>query len=79
MPIIKRAIKKLHHDRKRTSYNAKTKANLRTVVKDMRKKPSQKTLTVAYKSLDKAVKTKIIHANKAARLKSRLSKLLKQK
>jgi small subunit ribosomal protein S20 len=77
MPIIKRAIKKLRHDRKRSSYNAKTRENLRSVVKTMRKSPSKKNLTTVYKTLDKAAKTRIIHANKAARLKSRLAKLVK--
>ncbi|MCK4520152.1 MAG: 30S ribosomal protein S20, partial [Candidatus Omnitrophica bacterium] len=35
-------------------------------------------LAEAYKSLDKAVTKKIIHRNKAAKRKSRLSKLLKK-
>jgi ribosomal protein S20 len=75
MPIIHRAIKKLRHDRKRTAVNAKTRENLRSMVKVMRLHPTKKALTVAFSTLDKAVKTKIIHANKAARLKSRLNKL----
>jgi small subunit ribosomal protein S20 len=77
MPLIHRAIKKLRHDRKRSAVNAKTRAILRTTVKAMRKSPSKKAIALAYKTLDKAAKTHIIHPNKAARLKSRLSKLIK--
>ena len=51
---------------------------LRDVVKSMRKSPSAKSLTVAFTALDKAAKKHIIHKNKADRLKSRLSKLLKK-
>ena len=37
---------------------------------------STATLSEAYKKLDKAAKTHLIHPNKAARLKSRLTKAL---
>jgi ribosomal protein S20 len=40
--------------------------------------PGKKTLSAAFKALDKSAKGHIIHKNKAARLKSRLSKLLKK-
>lgn len=44
----------------------------------MRKKPTVKTLESLFSALDKAVKGRVIHKNKAARLKSRLSKLMKK-
>jgi ribosomal protein S20 len=47
-------------------------------VKAARKAPSKKTITAAFSTLDKAAKKNTIHKNKAARLKSRLSKLLKK-
>ncbi len=78
MPIIASAIKKLRHDRKRTETNRVTKESVREIVKSMRKKPSEKTLTSAFKTLDKAAKRNVIHQNKADRLKSRLAKLLKK-
>lgn len=78
MPIIKRAIKKLRHDRKVTVANAKKRATIRNVVKAYRKQPTFKKLTGVFQTLDKAAKSKLIHKNKAARLKSRLSKLLKR-
>ena len=79
MPITKRAVKKLRHDRKRTVQVKRVHASLQKLVKSMRKKPTQTALTKAFTALDKAAKTHIIHKNKAARLKSRLAKLLAKK
>lgn len=79
MPIIKSAIKKVRKDKARTSHNNKREAALKKAVKQVRKNPSAKTLNVVFSSLDKAAKVHLIHHNKAARLKSRLSKLLNNK
>lgn len=78
MPITKQAEKKLRHDKKVTKHNATKKKNLRAVVKTMRAKPTEKQLQSVFSVLDKAVKTHLIHKNKAMRLKSRLSHLLKK-
>lgn len=51
---------------------------VRKSVKAMRRAPSKKSLTHAFSVLDKAAKKNTIHKNKAARLKSRLSRLLKK-
>jgi small subunit ribosomal protein S20 len=74
MPVIKSAIKKMRKDRERTKHNLVIKLNLKDLIKKARRTPSPKTLQEVQKALDKAVKTKLIHANKASRLKSRLSK-----
>lgn len=79
MPIIKRAIKKLRHDTKVTERNAKSRLVVRNAVKVARSSPTKKTLSEAFAILDKATKHHIVHANKAARLKSRLTKLLAKK
>lgn len=79
MPITKRAVKKLRHDRKRTVYTERVRASLQKLVKSMRKKPSEKSLSAVFAALDKAAKTHTIHKNKSARLKARLSKLLAKK
>jgi len=79
MPITAQAEKKLRHDRKTQVKNAKRRSQVRAVVKMMRTKPTEKQLSDVFQTLDKAVKLHVIHANKAARLKSRLSKLLKKK
>jgi small subunit ribosomal protein S20 len=78
MPITKRAIKKLRHDRIRTTHSNNIRESLRKVIKSARVSPGKKSLTAAFASLDKAAKGHIIHKNKAARLKSRLAKLLKK-
>lgn len=41
-----------------------------------RKKPTKKNLGSVFSELDRAAKKHVIHKNKAARLKSRLSKLV---
>ena len=79
MPITYRAIKKLRHDRKRSAVNEAMHKKVKDLVKATRKTPTVKKLSGAYQGLDNAVKHNIIHPNKAARLKSRLSKLLKKK
>ena len=79
MPITKRAIKKLRHDRKRAVDSDVVRTTLRKLVKAARVTPGKKTLTTAFAALDKAANKHLIHKNKAARLKSRLSKLLAKK
>ncbi|MFZ2025434.1 MAG: 30S ribosomal protein S20 [Microgenomates group bacterium] len=79
MPITAQALKKLRHDKKRSVATATKRAYVRSVVKDMRKTPNVKQLSTVFATLDKAVKMHVIHANKAARLKSRLSKLIAAK
>lgn len=76
MPIIKQAIKKLRRDRERSAENALKRETLRSVIKSYRKSPSKKALSDVFSKLDKASKMHIIHANKASRLKERLSKML---
>lgn len=76
MPIIKQAIKKLRRDRELAQANAVKREMLRSAIKAYRKSPSKKSLSDVFSKLDKAAKTHIIHANKASRLKERLSKLV---
>ena len=78
MPIIKSASKKLRHDRKRTKITMTARKAVAGILKSTRKTPTNKSVSLAYQALDKAAKRSIIHKNKAARLKSRLSKLLKK-
>jgi len=77
MPVIKQAIKKARQDKKKTKENALRKGAYKKAVAAFRKSPSVEGLNKAYVALDKAGKTNIIHRNKASRLKSRLSKMLK--
>lgn len=66
----------MRQDKKRTLRNEKVQAALKGLIKNMRREPTAKTLSEVASKLDKAAKTHIIHPNKAARLKSRLSKKL---
>lgn len=79
MPIIAQAAKKLRHDRRRTKQTMAGRVALRDLIKTFRKSPTKKSLNSVFSALDKSTKRHIIHKNKAARLKSRLSKALKTK
>ena len=79
MPITKQAEKKLRHDKHITRVNMSIRKKVRMKIKTFRSKPDKKTLPETYSALDKAVKNHTIHKNKAARLKSRLAKMLIKK
>jgi len=55
----------------------RVKKNLKKTVAAFSKNPTTAALKTVYKLADRAAKTNIIHKNKAARLKSRLSNLVK--
>ncbi|MEK7616598.1 MAG: 30S ribosomal protein S20 [Patescibacteria group bacterium] len=76
MPIIKSAIKKVRKDKVRTARNQKRALALKGLIKKTRTSKTAKNLSAVYSALDKAAKVKLIHPNKASRLKSRLSKLV---
>lgn len=66
----------MRRDKTATERNAQKKVAMKSVIKTMRRTPNTKNLDLVFSTLDKAVKTNFIHANKASRLKSRLSKLI---
>ena len=74
MPIIQSAIKKVRKDKLRTARNKKREDALKILIKRVRTTKAVKDIQAAFSALDKAAKVKLIHPNKAARLKSRLSK-----
>lgn len=75
MPIIKSAIKKAKQDKKRTALNRAFSNKLKEALKKTKKGDFDARLV--YSVIDKAAKKGIIHKNKAARLKSGVSKRLK--
>jgi small subunit ribosomal protein S20 len=79
MPITVGAIRKLRADKLKAVINLKVKKALKEAVSLMRKKPTEKNLKDLFMRADRAVKGRVIHKNKAARLKSRLSALVKKK
>ncbi len=76
MPITKGAIRKQRADRIKTTINDRVKSLYRQALKKARQKPTPKSVSEAFQKLDRAAQAHVIHRNKAARLKSRLSKLL---
>lgn len=79
MPVIKSAKKALRQSEKKKESNDKLRRNIREAVRVLKKSPSVETLKTAYSTLDRAVKQHIFHKNRAARLKSNYSKLVKAK
>lgn len=81
MPQIKSAIKRVKTNEKARNLNAGQKAAMRTAVKKFEAAHSAKAddaqslYTQAIRSIDMAASKGLIHANKAARDKSRLTKL----
>jgi small subunit ribosomal protein S20 len=79
MPVTTSAKGALKKDQARTLINLKIKDRLKKTIKTFRQKPTAKNYALVSQILDRASKKKIIHKNKASRLKSRLSKLLSKK
>lgn len=81
MPIIRSAKKKLRKDRKKSLENKLYEDGFKKALKNLKKAKGnrEKQLRQLYSKLDKAVKKRVIHKNKASRLKSLASKLLKAK
>jgi len=78
MPVLQSAKKALRRDGRRKAINQKIKEKVKDVLKKTRQNPNKKNLELSFAILDRAAKKKVIHKNKASRLKSRLAKLLKK-
>ncbi len=76
MPIIKNAKKALRSSKKKAQVNQLLRAQTRTALKQSKTNPTLESLKNAFSTLDKSVKQNLMHKNKAARLKSALSKLV---
>ena len=81
MPITRSAKKALRQSQRRRQRNLKRKEAYKKAAGEVKKTAATGTHEQAtalipglYKALDKAAKTRAIHPNKAARLKSRISK-----
>ncbi|MEK7498769.1 MAG: 30S ribosomal protein S20 [Patescibacteria group bacterium] len=78
MPNTTSAQKALRQNLTRRAKNVTKKVAMKAAIKKLTqtKDKPEKTgaLSLAYKSIDKAAKSGVIHRNKAARIKSRLAK-----
>lgn len=86
MPVRDSSRKAMRRDEGRTLVNNRRRRAMRKAIKQVEDfvkaedfKAATEALPAAYKAIDKAAKGSIIHANNAARKKSRLAKLVDQK
>lgn len=79
MPVTKTAKRALRSSKRKEAVNKLTKSRLEIAIRLAEKSPTKKKITKAISLADRAAKRKIIHRNKAARIKSNLSKLLPKK
>ncbi|MEK7503223.1 MAG: 30S ribosomal protein S20 [Patescibacteria group bacterium] len=77
MPIIKSAQKALRQTKRRTVRNKAWKTKLKDAVKKAESQKTKEAVSYAFKVIDKSAKVGIIPKNKAGRIKSKLSRLLR--
>jgi small subunit ribosomal protein S20 len=82
MPNIKSAKKRMRSNAKKADVNTLVKGSMKTAIKKFEvaakagnKEEASNNLNIAYQRIDKAVVSGLVHKNKAARLKSRLTKM----
>jgi len=78
MPNTKQAKKRNRQDDERRLRNKAARSRMRTAIKKVDAatdaEAAQGALPLAFKTIDKAAKSHVIHENAAARLKSRLTR-----
>jgi small subunit ribosomal protein S20 len=79
LPTHKSAEKRLRQSQKANIRNRAIRSQMKTLVKKVETSVDEKDLRTTFSLLDKAARKKVIQKNKASRLKSRLTKLVKQK
>jgi small subunit ribosomal protein S20 len=77
MPVTKTAKRALRSSKRKAAVNKITTANLEIAIRAAKKTKTNKAVSYASSLIDRAAKKKVFHKNKAARLKSQLSKLVK--
>ena len=83
MPNIKSAKKRMRSSVKKTEVNTIIDSSMRTAIKKFEKEvkagnksEASNNLNIAIQRIDKAMNAGLVHKNKAARLKSRLVKMM---
>lgn len=83
MPNVKSAEKRMRTQRVREERNKQKRSRLRTALKKVRVAETADVAENAYTDakslLDRAAAKRLIHPNKAARLKSQLARVVKEK
>ncbi len=82
MPNIKSAKKRMRSNAKKADVNTLVYSSMKTAIKKVEKEVKagnkeavDNNLNIAIQRIDKAMSSGLIHKNKAARLKSRLTKM----
>lgn len=78
MPVTKTAKRALRGSTSKKTFNDRARRELEIALRQSKKKASAANVSKASSLADKLAKKNIIHRNKAARIKSALSKLLKK-
>lgn len=76
MPVTKTAKRALRGSERKAIINKIVLSKLEIAIKKAKKTKSEKDIVSASSFADRASKSRSIHSNKAARIKSQLSKLL---
>ena len=83
MPNIKSAKKRMRSNAKKADVNTLVSSSMKTAIKKFEKEvkvgnkeQASMNLNIAIQRVDKAVSSGLVHKNKAARLKTRLMKLM---
>ncbi len=79
MPVTKTAKRALRGSKKKESVNKLIMSKLDFALRQAAKNKTLEKILSAVSLTDRAAKKKVIHKNKAARMKSQLSKLMPQK
>jgi small subunit ribosomal protein S20 len=83
MPNIKSAKKRMRSNAKKADVNTIVNSSMKTAIKKFEKdvkngdkEAARNDLNIACQRIDKAMNSGLVHKNKAARLKSRLTKMM---
>ena len=74
MPLLKNAKKALRASIRKAKINSRSRSQVKTATKAVTAGADKETISTAYSAIDRASKRNLIHRNKAARLKSQMSK-----
>jgi small subunit ribosomal protein S20 len=79
MPVTKTAKRALRSSKKKEKVNSVIISSLEIAIRQAKKSKTVEKIRKAVSLADRAAKKKVVHKNKAARIKSTLSKLLSKK
>ncbi len=75
MPILQNAKKALRSSQRKFVVNQRRRSRMRSAFQQVHLEKTAASISEAYRRIDRALKKKLIHRNKAARLKSQIARL----